>query len=107
LPRPAAGGCRRTAKHGLPGGQLKVKPMMRLRKTDWMLVLVVAGSIAGFGNWLQGEMNRASLARVQRQAQDSRGVCAGMSARDAEMMDKGELWCGSIDPARADSLSKE
>jgi len=72
-----------------------------------MLVVVVAGSIACFGSWLQGEMNRASLARVQRAAQDSRGACAGMSARDAEMMDRGELWCGTVDPAHADSLSKE
>lgn len=75
---------------------------MRLKKTEWMLLAVVAGSVMGFGNWLQGEMNRATLARIQRDStnpqdlQDSHGACAGMSAREAEMMGKGELWCGAV-----------
>jgi hypothetical protein len=60
-----------------------------------------------FGNWLQGEMNRASLERVQRETQDTRGAWAGMTARDTEMMDKGELWCGAVDPGRAGSLDKQ
>lgn len=69
---------------------------MRLRKTEWMGVAVVAGSIACFGGWLQSEMNRAALARTQRNTPDSRGACSGMSARDAEMMNKGEFWCGAV-----------
>lgn len=77
---------------------------MRLTKTEWMGVAVVAGSIACFGGWLQGEMTRASLARMQRDMPDSRGACAGMSARDTEMMDKGELSCGAVGGRRPDSL---
>ncbi|WP_454828338.1 hypothetical protein [Paraburkholderia xenovorans] len=80
---------------------------MRLSKMEWMWVAVAAGSIAGFGSWLQGEMNRAALARTQRETQDMRGTCAGMSAQDARMMDKGELWCGTVGAGRADSLVRE
>ncbi|CAH2781644.1 MAG: hypothetical protein CPDRYMAC_1711 [uncultured Paraburkholderia sp.] len=85
---------------------------MRLKKTEWMLIAVMGGSIAGFGNWLQSEMNRAAIARSQRNtedAPDSHAFCSGMSTRESQMMDKGALWCGSIDvstPAHADSLSK-
>lgn len=68
---------------------------------------IVVGSVACFGNWLQAEMNRASLARMQRAQPDMRGTCAGMNARDADMMDKGALWCGTVDPARADSLNRQ
>lgn len=78
---------------------------MRLRKTEWMGVAVVAGSIACFGNWLQGEMSRAALARVQRETLDSHSYCTGMSVQDTQMMDKGELWCGTVDAAHANSLS--
>lgn len=76
---------------------------MRLRKTEWMGVAVVAGSIACFGSWLQGEMSRAALARVQRETPDSHSYCAGMSLQDTQMMDQGELWCGTIDAAHANS----
>ncbi|CAB3789001.1 hypothetical protein [Paraburkholderia fynbosensis] len=69
---------------------------MRVRKTEWMGVAVVAGSIACFGGWLQSEMTRAALARMQRDTPDAHGACAGMSARETEMMGKGELWCGTI-----------
>ncbi|MFL9889797.1 hypothetical protein P0D71_34925 [Paraburkholderia sp. RL17-383-BIF-A] len=80
---------------------------MRLSKTEWVWVAVAAGSIACFGSWLQGEMNRAALERTQRETQDMRGTCAGMSAQDAQMMDKGALWCGEVGAERADSLAKE
>jgi hypothetical protein len=76
---------------------------MRVRKTEWMGVAVVAGSIACFGGWLQGEMSRAALARVQRETPDSHGYCTALSVQDTQMMDKGELWCGTIDIAPADS----
>jgi hypothetical protein len=76
---------------------------MRLRRTEWMGVAVVAGSIACFGGWLQSEMARAASARLQRDMPDSHGACAGMSAREAEMRGKGELWCGTIS---AESLGK-
>ncbi|RKT21180.1 hypothetical protein B0G69_4556 [Paraburkholderia sp. RAU2J] len=69
---------------------------MRVRKTEWMGVAVVAGSIACFGGWLQSEMTLAALARMQRDTPDAHGACAGMSARETEMMGKGELWCGTI-----------
>jgi hypothetical protein len=52
-------------------------------------------------------MNRAALERTQRETQDMRGTCAGMSAQDAQMMDKGALWCGEVGAERADSLAKE
>jgi hypothetical protein len=97
LPRPAAG---RVAD------EPNKKQTMRLRKTEWMGVAVVAGSIACFGGWLQSEMTRAAFARTQRDAPDSHGACAGMSARDAEMLGKGELWCGAIGAGRAESLGK-
>jgi hypothetical protein len=86
---------------------------MRLKKTEWMLIAVMAGSIVGFGGWLQSEMQRAATARSQRSTEDttdSHAFCSGMSTRDSQMMDKGALWCGSVDvsaPAHADSLSKE
>ncbi|CAD6532304.1 hypothetical protein LMG28140_02612 [Paraburkholderia metrosideri] len=80
---------------------------MRVRKTEWMGVAVVAGSIACFGSWLQGEINRAALARVQRDTPDSRSYCTGMSVRDTQMMDKGELWCGTVDAAHAESLGAQ
>lgn len=80
---------------------------MRLSKTEWMWAAVAAGSIAWFGGWLQGELNRAALARTQLETQDMRGTCAGMSAQDARMMDKGELWCGAVGAGRTDSLAKE
>ncbi|PRX33223.1 hypothetical protein B0G75_103451 [Paraburkholderia sp. BL18I3N2] len=80
---------------------------MHLSKTEWMWVAVAAGSIACFGSWLQGEMNRAALARVERETPDMRGTCAGMSAQDALMMDKGELWCGQVGGGRAESPGKE
>lgn len=73
---------------------------------------VVAGSVMGFGNWLQGEMNRASLARIQRDStnpqdlQDSHGACAGMNAREAEMMGKGELWCGAVGTLNPTTFSR-
>ncbi|MGF6573146.1 hypothetical protein ABH945_005267 [Paraburkholderia sp. GAS333] len=76
---------------------------MRLRKTEWMGVAVVAGSIACFGSWLQGEMSRAALARLQRDTPDSHSYCAGMSVQDTQTMDKGEMWCGTIDAAHANS----
>ena len=79
---------------------------MRLSKTEWMGVAVVAGSIACFSGWLQSEMNRAALARIQRDTPDSPGACADMSARDAEMLGKGELWCGAIGAGRADAPGK-
>ncbi|WP_345814995.1 hypothetical protein AAGS40_22140 [Paraburkholderia sp. PREW-6R] len=82
---------------------------MRLTKKEWMLVAVAAVSIAGFGGWLQSEMNAAALARAQRVTQDwpdTHAFCTGMSARESAMMDKGVLWCGSVDATRADSLSK-
>lgn len=79
---------------------------MHFRKTEWMLIAVAVGSIACFGNWLQGEMSRASRTRSQPEEQDVRGSCAGMSRRDVQMMDKGALWCGTVDPMRADSLGK-
>ncbi|HZZ11924.1 MAG TPA: hypothetical protein VFE79_14645 [Paraburkholderia sp.] len=79
---------------------------MRFRKTEWMLMAVVIGSIAGFGNWLQAEMSRASRTSHQREEVDMRGTCAGMSTRDAQMMDKGALWCGTVDAAHAVSLGK-
>jgi hypothetical protein len=80
---------------------------MRFSKTEWMWVAVAAGSIGCFGSWLQGEMNRAALARTERETPDMRGTCAGMSAQEARMMDKGELWCGEVGAGRADSLGKE
>ena len=83
------------------------KHTMRLSKTEWMCVAIAAGSIACFGDWLQGEMNRAALARSQRETPDMRGTCAGMSAQDALMMDKGALWCGTVDAGRVESLIKE
>jgi hypothetical protein len=52
-------------------------------------------------------MNRAALARTERETPDMRGTCAGMSAQEAQMMDKGELWCGEVGAGRADSLGKE
>jgi hypothetical protein len=79
---------------------------MRLSKTEWMWLAVAAGSIACFGGWLQGEMNRAALARSVQETPDMRGTCAGMSGEEARMMDKGELWCGEVDAERADSLGK-
>jgi hypothetical protein len=82
------------------------KQTMRLRKTEWMGVAVVAGSIACFGGWLQSEMTRASLARMQRDSRDSHGACGGMSAREAEMRGKGELWCGAIGSAHGEALGK-
>lgn len=81
---------------------------MHLKKTEWMLLALVAGSVLGFGGWLQGEMKRASLARMQRdlpsmhasqvlqEPADSHGSCTGMSAEDANMMGKGEMWCGAV-----------
>ncbi|ACD20286.1 conserved hypothetical protein [Paraburkholderia phytofirmans PsJN] len=80
---------------------------MRLSKTEWIWVAVAAGSIACFGSWLQGEMKRAALMRVERETPDMRGTCAGMSAQDARMMDKGALWCGEVDGGRAESRGKE
>ncbi|WNC92305.1 hypothetical protein RI103_28975 [Paraburkholderia sp. FT54] len=80
---------------------------MRLSKTEWMWAAVAAGSIACFSGWLQGEMNRAALERAERETQDMRGACAGMSAQDALMLDKGELWCGAVGAGRADSLGRE
>lgn len=95
----------------LPGSrtveQSDTKQTMRLSRTEWMWVAVAAGSIACFGTWLQSEMNRAALARIERETQDMRGTCAGMSAQDAQMMDKGELWCGEVGAGRADSPGKE
>jgi hypothetical protein len=79
---------------------------MRLTKSEWMGVAVVAGSIACFGGWLQGEMNRATLARSQRNTLDAHGDCAGMTGQDAEMMIKGEFWCGSVRAGRANALGK-
>ncbi|WGS53905.1 hypothetical protein LFL96_22980 [Paraburkholderia sp. D15] len=76
-----------------------------------MLLALVASSVLGFGGWLQGEMKRASLARMQRDlgsaqsapvfaatqdSPDAHSACAGMSAEDANMMGKGELWCGAV-----------
>ncbi|ASW03054.1 hypothetical protein [Paraburkholderia aromaticivorans] len=80
---------------------------MRLSKTEWVWVAVAAGSIACFGSWLQGEMDRAAVARTQRDMPDMRGTCAGMSTQDAQMMDKGALWCGTVGAGRVDSLAKE
>lgn len=77
---------------------------MRLKKIEWMGVAVVAGSIAWFGSWLQGEMSRAALARLQRDTLDSHSYCSGMSLRDTQMMDKGVLWCGTVDAAHAEPL---
>ena len=74
---------------------------MRLSKTEWMGVTVMAGSIACFGSWLQSEMDRATLARIQRNTADSGGACADISAREAEMRYKGELWCGAVGTGRA------
>lgn len=81
------------------------KQTMRLRKTEWMGVAVVAGSIACFGSWLQGELSRAAQARVQRDTLDAHSYCSGMSVQDTQRMDKGELWCGTIDAMHADSLA--
>jgi hypothetical protein len=78
---------------------------MRLNRNEWMGVAVVAGSIACFGSWLQGELSRAALARVQRNTLDSHSYCTGMSLHDTNMMDKGELWCGTVDTAHAYSHS--
>jgi hypothetical protein len=86
--------------------ELNNEQTMRLSKTEWMGVAVMAGSIACFGGWLQGEMNRATLARIQRDTLDSPGACGDMSARDAEMLGKGELWCGAIGAGRADAPGK-
>lgn len=83
------------------------KQIMRLSKIEWMWVAVAAGSIACFGSWLQGEMNRTALARAERATQDMRGTCSGMSAHEAQMMAKGELWCGEVGAARTESLGKE
>lgn len=82
---------------------------MRLRKTEWIGIAVVAGSIAGFGGWLQVEINRATFARMQRDtldAHDPRSDCATLSGQDTEMLSKGELWCGAITPGRANALGK-
>ncbi|RAS23847.1 hypothetical protein [Paraburkholderia bryophila] len=85
---------------------------MRLKKTEWVLLAVVASLVMGFGNWLQGEMNRAALARIQRDStspqdlQDSHGACAGMSARETEMMGKGELWCGTVGTLSSTTFSR-
>ena len=78
---------------------------MRLSKTEWMGVAVMAGSIACFGGWLESEMHRATLARIQRHPSDSPGACTGMSIRDAEMLGKGAFWCGEIGPASPHSAS--
>jgi hypothetical protein len=77
------------------------KPTMRLSKNEWMGVAVMAGSIACFGSWLQSEMDRATLARIQRNAADSGGACAHISTSEAEMLYKGELWCGAVGGGRA------
>lgn len=73
---------------------------MRLSKTEWMGVAVMAGSIVCFGSWLESEMHRATLARIQRNAADSGGACADISATEAEMRYKGELWCGAVSSGR-------
>lgn len=78
---------------------------MRLSKTEWMGVAVMAVSIACFGGWLESEMHRATLARIQRNPSVSPGACAGMSIRDAEMFGKGALWCGAIGPDQPHSAS--
>lgn len=77
------------------------KQTMRLSKTEWMGVAVMAGSIACFGSWLQSEMDRATLARIQRNAADSGGACADLSASEAAMRYKGKLWCGAVGSGRA------
>jgi hypothetical protein len=85
------------------------KRTMRLRKTEWIGIAVVAGSIACFGGWLQVEINRATFARMQRDtldAHDPRGDCGGMSGQDTEMLSKGELWCGAVIPGRPNALGK-
>jgi hypothetical protein len=82
------------------------KQTMRLSKTEWMGVAVVAGSIACFGSWLQSEMDRAMLARIQRNAADSRGACANISASEAVMLYRGELWCGAVGGGRAQMPGK-
>jgi hypothetical protein len=74
---------------------------MRLNRNEWMGVAVVAGSIACFGNWLQSELSRAAVARMQRNTLDLHSYCTGMSLHDTNMMDKGELWCGTVDSAHA------
>ncbi|WP_144113355.1 hypothetical protein [Paraburkholderia sp. BCC1886] len=72
---------------------------MRLNKKEWAGALIVAGSIACFGMWLQSEMTRASFARIQRTTEDVHGTCTSMSLQDSAMMDRGELWCGPVDAA--------
>ena len=94
------------ARAGRVTDQPNKKPTMRLSKTEWIGVAVVAGSIACFGSWLQSEMTRASLARIQRDMPDAPGACADMSVRDAEMRVKGELWCGAIGAGHTDSPGK-
>ncbi|WP_144148525.1 hypothetical protein [Paraburkholderia sp. BCC1884] len=79
---------------------------MRLRKTEWVSLALVGALVAGFGSWLQGEMNRATFARTQRETLDQRGACSGMTLQESQTMDKGALWCGVIDAARAGSLTK-
>lgn len=115
LPTPPPGGRRQCRRYhaALPSrviDESDQKQIMRLSKTEWIWVGVAVASIACFGNWLQAEMNRAALDRSQRETQgetqDMRGTCAGMSAHDTQMMDKGELWCGTIGSGRADSLGK-
>ncbi|WP_238812396.1 hypothetical protein [Paraburkholderia sp. SG-MS1] len=71
-----------------------------------MGVAIVAGSIACFGGWLQSELARAALARMQRDTPDMHGACAGMNARETEMRGKGELWCGAIGSGRGDASGK-
>ena len=78
---------------------------MRLSKTEWMGVAVIAGSITCFGGWLQSEMQRAALARINRNTAESPGVCADMTIRDAEMWGKGALWCGAISGTISGTIS--
>jgi hypothetical protein len=80
------------------------KRKMRVGKKEWTLMACVAVSVAGFGGWLRGEIDHAALARTERVVLDSadpHGSCAGMTVRDSAMMDKGMLWCGSVDAAHA------